>query len=325
MHMTCSPLHLRKESVLRSQVSRFAVVLVLALCSPLLAGDAPGLQKISDHVYGYVDIKNAAPATGFGANGSLVVGRDAALVIDTLVSAKEGDRFLSDIRKITDKPVKYVVNTHYHLDHAWGNSQFARQGAVVISHDNTRKAMPQAAQALAHPEQFGLTPKDLEGTTLQGQAITFADSLTIDLGDVTVELRYPGPTHTDDSIMAYVPQDKVLFLGDMLFTGYHPFLAEGDIVHWQEVLTGLEQTPAEKIVPGHGPVSNKADLQNMKTYLREFDAQAKALCAGKKAEDAPTIAQELMKRLPQQRRTELPALVEMNLRAKYLAQPEAKK
>ncbi len=318
-------LHLRKESVLRPQVLRFAVVLVLALCSPLLAGDAQSLQKISDHVYGYVDIKNASPATGFGANGSLVVGRDAALVIDTLISARAADRFMADIRKITDKPVKYVVNTHYHLDHAWGNSQFAKQGSVVISHDNTRKDMPQSAQALAHPEQFGLTPKDVEGTTLQAPVITFSDSLTIDLGDVTAELRYPGPTHTDDSIMAYVPQDKVLFLGDILFTRYHPFLAEGDIVHWQEVLTELENTPAQKIIPGHGPVSDKADLQDMKIYLREFDAQAKALCAGKKAEDAPTIAQELMKRLPQQQRTEMPALVEMNLRAKYLAQPEAKK
>jgi cyclase len=310
---------------LKSHALRFAVVLVLAFCLPVFGAESPGLQKISNHVYGYVDIKNAAPATGFGANASLVMGRDAALVIDTLISAKKADRFLADIRKITDKPVKYVVNTHYHLDHAWGNAQFAKQGAVVISHDNTRKAMPQSAQALAHPESFGLTPKDVEGTTLQGPTITFPDSLTIDLGDVTVELRHPGPTHTADSIMAYVPQDKVLFLGDMLFTRYHPFLGEGDIGNWQKVLIDLRETPAEKIIPGHGPVSNKADLQEMTTYLREFDAQAKALCAGKKAEDAPAIAQEMLKRLPRQQRTEMPALVEMNLRTKYLARPEAKK
>lgn len=301
------------------------VVLCLAVCSSALAIETQGLQRISDHVYAYVDTKNASPAKSFGANTGLVVGRDAALVIDTLTSAKEADRFLADIRKVTDKPVKFVVNTHYHLDHAWGNCQFAKAGAKVVAHENARAHMADSEKSLAHPEGFGLTAEDLEGTTLSGPTVTFKDSETIDLGDVTVQLRYPGPSHTNDSIIAYVPQDKVIFVGDILFTRYHAFLGEGDLTGWQQVLAELEKTPAEKIIPGHGPVSGKSDLANMKTYLSEFDSCAKALCAGKAADDAPALAQELIKQLPQQQRTEMPRLVEFNLRLKYLQQPAAKK
>jgi cyclase len=327
MNLTAFHSELTKEVTMRFKVKivPYVVVLCLAVCSSVLAADTPALQRISEHVYAYVDAKNATPATGYGANAGLVVGRDAALVIDTLTSAKDADRFLADIRKVTDKPVKYVVNTHHHFDHAWGNCQFVKVGAAVVAHQNAASHASEDVAAFAHPEQFGLTAKDLEGTTLQGPTITFTDVKTIDLGDVTVELRYPGPTHTDDSIIAYVPQDKVLFLGDILFSHYHPYVAEGDVTHWQQVLGELEQTPATKIIPGHGPVSSKADIENMKTYLREFDTQAKTLCAGKVADDAPAIAQELISRLPQQQRTELPTLVEFNLRLKYLPKAEAKK
>jgi len=311
---------------MRFKVLSCVAVLGLIVCQSVLAADAPGLQRISEHVYAYVDAKNASPAgNSFGANTGVVIGRDAVLVIDTLISAKEADRFIADIRKITDKPVKFVVNTHYHLDHAWGNCQFAKLGAAIIAHENARLHLAEVKQELAHSEDSGLTAKDLEGTELQGPTITFPDSMTVDLGNVTVELRYPGISHTNDSITAYVPEDKVLFVGDILFNRYHPYMADCDVSRWQQVLDELQTTPAVKIIPGHGPVSEKIDLENLKIYLGEFDALARTLSAGKRPEDAPVIAQELIKRLPQQDRTELPMLVEANLRLKYLPQPAEQK
>jgi len=311
---------------MRFKVLSCVLISGLIVCQSVLAGNPPGLQRISEHVYSYVDVTNASAAgNSFGANAGVVVGRDAVLVIDSLISAKEADRFIADIRKVTDKPLKYLVNTHYHLDHSWGNCQFVKAGAAVISHENARSCLPEAKEALAHPEKFGVTAKDLEGTELQGPTITFSDSMTVNLGDVTVELRYPGTTHTNDSVTAYVPEDKVLFVGDILFSRYHPFLADGDLSIWQQALGELANTPAEKIIPGHGPISGKSDLETMKIYLREFDALARTLCEGKRPEDAPAIAQELINRLPQQERTELPGLVELNLRLKYLPQPADQK
>ena len=309
---------------MRFKVFLCMVALCLAVCSSVVAGNMPALQQISEHTYAQVDTKDATPAGSFGSNAGLVVGRDAALVIDTFISAKEADGFLANIRKVTDKPLKYVVNTHHHLDHTWGNCVFAKLGAVVIAQENALAHKSEDAHTFAHPKAQGLTRKDLEGTTLQDPTITFKDSMKIDLGGVTVELTYPGPTHTDDSILVYVVQDKVLFTGDILFTHYHPYVADGDIPRWQQVVGELEQSPATKIIPGHGPVSSKADLEAMKTYLREFDTQAKALCAGKAANDAPAVAKELIARLPQQQRIELPVLVEFNLRLKYLPRPQTK-
>jgi len=302
-----------------------ALAAVLSLTALAVAADAPALQKLSDHVYAYVGINGAGPTNAFGANAGVVVGRAAALVVDTLMSAKEAEHFLADIRKVTDKPVKYVVNTHHHLDHAWGNGPFAAQGAVIIAHDHTRRDLPQTAERLAHPETSGMDPNQFVGTTLVAPTVCFNDHATVDLGDLTVELRYPGPTHTPGSILVSIPQDKVLFVGDILFAHYHPYLAEGDLPNWEKVLDELAQTDATKIVPGHGPLADKSDFADMKTYLIEFDELARELCAGKKADDAPALMAELLKKLPKQDRPELAGIIEKNLRMRYLPQPETKK
>jgi cyclase len=302
-----------------------ALTAILSLAAIAVAADAPSLQKLSDHVYAYVDTKGAGPGNAFGANAGVVIGRDAVLVVDTLMSAKEAEHFLADIHKVTNKPVKYVVNTHHHLDHAWGNGPFAAQGAVIIGHENTRRDLPQTAERLAHPEASGMDPNAFAGTTLVAPTVCFNDKATVDLGDLTVELRYPGPTHTPGSILVAIPQDKLLFVGDILFAHYHPYLAEGDFPNWTKVLDELAQSDATKIVPGHGPLADKSDFAEMKTYLIEFDRLARELCAGKQADDAPALMAELLEKLPKQDRPELAGIIEKNLRVRYLPQPGEKK
>ena len=284
---------------------------------------SPGLQKISEHVYSYLGATNPAPANSFGANAGVIVGQNAALVVDTLISAKEADRLLTDIRKVTDKPIKYVVNTHYHLDHSFGNGQFAKLGATFIAQDSARDDFAKAEAALAHPESYGLTRADLEGTTLRAPDITFSNALTIDLGGTVVQLVSYGHTHTDDSIVVLVPREKVLFTGDILFSHYHPYLAEGDLAQWGLALYELGQLPVEKIIPGHGPLSDQSDLRDLRIYLERFDALARELCAGKRAQDAPAIAREILVRLPKQNRSALAAMVAGNL-LRYLPAPDSK-
>lgn len=293
----------------------------LAMAAVAQAAESCALQRISEHIYAYVGTTNPSPANSFGSNVGLVVGSDAALVIDTRISALEAQRLLADIHKVTDKPIKYVVNTHYHLDHSFGNGEFAKLGAVILAQDHSRQNFAKAQATLAHPETHGMTAADFEGTVLHKPDVTFSDALGVDLGGVTVQLRYPGPSHTDDSIAVYIKEDKVLFTGDILFSHYHPYLVDGDLGNWTRVLFELGKVPADKIIPGHGPVSSQSDLQDMRLYIEQFDALARDLCVGKSLRDAPAIAQELLKRLPNQGRTALPGMVETNLRARYLAQP----
>ncbi len=184
-------------------------VFVMTALFATTASARQGLTKLADNVYSYVDVKNATPAESFAANAGIVVGRDGILVVDTLISAKEAKRFIGDIRKVSDKPIKYVVDTHYHLDHAFGNSEFARLGAAIISQENDRKNLAEKGEAaLKNAGNYGLTDEDMAGTVITLPTLTFTDRMTIDLGGETVELIFVAPSHTEGSALVYLPAEE---------------------------------------------------------------------------------------------------------------------
>ncbi|MBI5056663.1 MAG: MBL fold metallo-hydrolase [Nitrospirae bacterium] len=274
-----------------------------------------GLTKIAGNVYSYADVKQGSPANSFGANSGIVIGEKGILVIDTLISAKEAQSFIRDIRAVSDKPMKYVVNTHSHLDHTFGNSEFEKFGAVIISHENCKLNMEkQGEAALKNAKVYGLTDKDMEGTMIAYPALTFSDRMEIDLGNQKVELIFHGASHTNDSIMVCLPDKKIVFAGDILFTGYHPFMADGDIDGWVKVLDHISSMGDVTIIPGHGPVSGKKDIEDMKNYLISFDKKAKELAAN--SGDAAQIASEIKKSLPS--RPEGESMIPANIQMKYL-------
>ncbi len=302
-----------------------STVFVLFLCMVLLVPVATvwsghGLLKISEGVYAYANIKSGSAGNRFGANAGIVIGQDGVLVVDTLTSAREAMGFLEDIRKITDKPIRYVVNTHYHLDHAFGNCVFADLGAGIISHLNCRRQVRKIEdQALAMAASFGMDEAALEGTRIVVPNMAFEREMELDLGHQVVRMLYSGQaSHTAGSILVWVPQQKVAFAGDTLFTNFHPFMAEGDLEGWSKSLDYLSTLGAEKIIPGHGPLSGSKDVMEMKAYLTAFDRNAKNLCAAQT--DIEQIVAEMIKRLPP--RADGHFLVQANIQARYLAPPD---
>jgi glyoxylase-like metal-dependent hydrolase (beta-lactamase superfamily II) len=293
-----------------------AIIVFLSIAFSIdVAKAQEGLKKIADNVYSYVDIRNASPQNSFGANAGVVVGRDGILVIHTLISSKKARNFLEDIRTFTDKPIKYVVNSHSHLDHSFGNSEFEKQGAVIIAHQNSRKDLQLNGEStMKRARGYGLTDNDLEGTTIALPKITFSEKMEIDLGGQMVILIYPGPSHTDGSVMVYIPDKKILFAGDILFTDYHPNLVGGDIDGWIKALDYIMSLDVNTIVPGHGPMSGKKDISDMREYLITFDKKAKELCA--KSKDVEWIVSEMKKALPQRR--ELDMMIKTDILLKYM-------
>ena len=290
-------------------------MLVMTVLFATTASAGQGLTKLADNVYSYVDVKNATPAESFAANAGIVVGRDGILVVDTLISAKEAKRFISDIRKVSEKSIKYVVDTHYHLDHAFGNCEFARLGATIISQANDRKNLANKGEAsLKNAKNYGLTDADMAGTVITLPTITFTDRMTIDLGGETVELIYVAPSHTEGSTLVYLPERKILFTGDVLFTDFHPFMGDSDVAGWVKTLDFILALDVTTIIPGHGPISGKKDIKEMKEYILTFDKKARELSA--KSKDADYIAAELKKVLPV--RTLGEWMIAYNLKMKYL-------
>ncbi len=299
----------------RLMVSGIFVFVLISFFTFGQSAFAEGLTKIADNVYAYVDIKGSSPQNSFGANAGIIIGKDGIVVIDTLISAKEAQRFINDIRKISDKPIKYVVNTHYHLDHAFGNAEFEKRGAIIISHVNDDQNLRKNGEAaLKGAKEFGLTENDMEGTVLAYPALTFNDRMNLDMGDQKIELIYTGNAHTNGSIIVYLPDKKILFAGDILFTNYHPFIAEGEIKSWLKVLDYIMTMDAVTIIPGHGSISNKKDVTDMKNYLIAFDKNAKRLAA--KSKDIEYVFSEIKKVLPA--RAEGEWLIKANLQMKYL-------
>ncbi|MCX5805140.1 MAG: MBL fold metallo-hydrolase [Proteobacteria bacterium] len=289
------------------------VIVLFVLCDRAFAAEK--MTKIAENVYAYVDTKNSSKDNSFGANAGIIIGKNGIVVVDTMISAKEAKRFIRDIRTISRKPIKYVVNTHYHLDHVFGNSEFVKLGAVVIAQENDKKAMINSAgETLKNIGEYGLTAKDMEGTTPSYPVLTYGDRMTIDIGGQQIELIHARHSHTGGDTLVYLSDKKILFAGDILFTNYHPFLGEGNVEEWAKELDDIKSMDVEKIIPGHGPLSGKKDLDDMKEYIIMFDQKAKELAS--QSDDVQKIVAAIQSALPQ--RTEGKWLIGPNIQMKYL-------
>lgn len=291
-----------------------AILVVFILCGRVTAEEK--LTQVSENVYAYLD-KEGTKDDSFGANAGIIVCQDGIVVVDTLMSAKAAKRFIKDIKAVSDKPVKYVINTHYHLDHVFGNSEFVHTGAVIIAHEHDKKAMEKSAEdTLRNIGNYGLTPEDMQGTVPVYPSLTYRERMEIDMGDRKIILLHARHSHTDGDTLVYLPDSKVLFAGDLLFTDYHPFLGEGNIEEWAGALDTIMAMDIEKIIPGHGPLSGKKDLKDMKEYILAFDQKAKELVS--RSNDLKEIVSEIQEELP--RRSRGAWLIGPNIQMKYLKQ-----
>lgn len=294
--------------------------LVFFMVNSAVAQTKAELKKITESVYSYVGIPSGTPGNVFAANAGIIVGKNAVLVVDTLTSAREAKAFMEEIKKVTDKPVRYVVNTHYHLDHALGNSFFSDMGINIISHTKCRESIIAGGEkVLENPAAFGLPADFWKETRIVSPDMAFDHEMIIDLGNLLVKLLYTGiKSHTGGSIIVHVPEQNVLFTGDILFTDFHPYLGEGDLDGWESNLDAIHAMNIKNIIPGHGPLSTNKDIEDMKIYLKIFDKKATELSAVEKDVEKLTLA--MLKAVP--KRSDGDFIVTMNLKSRYLTNKE---
>jgi len=213
--------------------------------------------------------------TGKGGNIGLSVGTDGVFLIDDQF-APLTDRIKAAITRLSDKPVKFVLNTHWHPDHTGGNENLGGSGAVIIAHDNVRKRL----SVDSFIEMFNMQSSALAPAGLP--VITFNDAVTFHLNDDEIIVTHVMNAHTDGDAIVHFKHANVIHAGDTYFSGMYPFIDgntggsnEGFIKAVDQVLARADDKTV--IIPGHGPISNKQELTAYRDMLKTIIDRIRAM------------------------------------------------
>ncbi|ADB86109.1 MBL fold metallo-hydrolase [Saccharolobus islandicus] len=220
-------------------------------------------ERISDNVYAFIQPNG----DWFLSNTGVIIGKNYAIVVDSLTNEKMTKQFISEIRKVTDKPIKYLINTHEHEDHLWTNHLFPN--AITICHKNCREKVVEGTKRGSNPYEKLFSTIDFSGYKYTPQEVVIDDEMRIFIDDDEVRIAYVGYAHTISDIYVYVPNKKVVFTGDLLFSPpCTPFALMGYIQGYINTLENLANLNAEVYVPGHGEVSyDRKTLYESRDYL----------------------------------------------------------
>src|SRR5215472_16840563 len=264
--------------------TRTAVFLLCALflSSVAFAADAPDftIKKLAEGVYAAV----SPDGSKAGSNAGFIVGSNGVVVVDTFVSVAAARDLLAEIRKVTNLPIRFVINTHYHLDHTGGNAVFAEAGATIVAQRNLRGWL-----RTENLKFFGANPKPEDKARVEALVLpdeVYSDALDIYLGSRLIQVRYM-LGHTGGDSVVIVPDANVVFGGDLIWQKHLPNLIDATTSDWVKTLEKLlADHPSATFVSGHGDVASPDDVRDFHDYLVTLrDDIAKAQAAGKSGQD----------------------------------------
>ncbi|GAB2862592.1 MBL fold metallo-hydrolase [Actinocorallia aurea] len=251
---------------------------------------APRLQQVADGVHAYVQ-----PDGGWCVNNAGIVRRDGATaLVDTAATERRTLALAEAVDGLAPGGPDYVVNTHFHGDHTFGNGCF-KPRAVIVAHENCARD-----QEIAGPGLRGLWPQVEWGATpiVLPDIVYPGPAASLDGFGGALELLHPGPAHTEGDTVVWLPEDGVLFAGDIVWSGITPFCLMGSVTGSLKVLDALRALGADVVVPGHGPVGGPGLIDETGAYLTWLLEVAEAgLRAGLSPLDAARAADPGVHRL----------------------------
>jgi len=203
------------------------------------------------------------------ANAGFILTRDGVVVVDSQINPRAAGAMLRAIRKVTDKPILYLVNTHAHGDHVFADHVF-RPARGIIAHERAKVALKSRGAQLLNEYAKVVGAKEAEGAKVTLPTITFTDQMTVPIAGRTIILRYLGIGHTVGDIIVWLPNERVLFTGDLVYVNQLPWLGEGETREWLNTLARMKALPYERIVPGSGPVGDRRSVERFERYLSDL-------------------------------------------------------
>lgn len=235
---------------------RGAVIALLVIAAALIWGYRRAIElevaQVTDDVH---------VIYGMGGNVGVLSTDRGALVVDTMTFRTQGARILELAQRLAGGPVQGIVNTHYHSDHTHGNPAFPA-GTRVVATEKTLAYLKQVDADYWQGDTAGTLPNE-----------TFRNEHELEIGDKTVRLIHPGRGHTDGDLVALFVEDKVLHTGDLFFNGRYPNIdleAGGSVREWVETIDRVLQLDFDKVIPGHGPVTDREGLRAFQTFMRQL-------------------------------------------------------
>lgn len=254
-------------------LSLFASLLAQAAAYPPVSVKVEAV-KLAEHSYYVPGLSGAASHEneGFMSNAGFVVTPEGVVVFDTLGSPSLAAAMLEAIRGVTDKPIKWVVVSHYHADHYYGIQVFKEAGALVLAHRNARGVIGADAWRDRFEQRKDLlTPwisDDLQ--RFPEPDIWLSGDTDLQLGSIHLQIRFVGPAHSPEDMVMNVQEDRALYAGDLVFKGRVPFVGDADSKAWLAAMDRLIAFDPVVLVPGHGGASEQPmnDLILTRDYLK---------------------------------------------------------
>jgi cyclase len=244
-----------------------------------------GLHEVGNGLWAYL-----LPDGGWcWSNTGLIVDGDQTLLVDTLFDLPMTAEMLDTMRGSVPaaRTIEKLVNTHANADHTWGN-QLVRDAEIIASTGCAEEFdhfLPETLlELMGKSRELGtlgeflehcFSPFDIRGIELTPPTTTFSDQKTVAVGDRRVELYSVGPAHTRGDVLVFLPDEKLMFAGDILFVGGHPVIWDGPIENWRKACDKILELDPDVIVPGHGPVSGKDEVRRFRAYLDEMEHDAR--------------------------------------------------
>jgi glyoxylase-like metal-dependent hydrolase (beta-lactamase superfamily II) len=267
-------------------MNRYALALCAAatlIAGPALAQQQTDFSRVEQKV---TELGNGTyMLEGAGGNTTVIVANDGVILVDGQFAPLK-DKIKAAVAKLSNQPIKYLINTHFHGDHSGGNAPFSKDGVTVVAHENVKKR-------LAEGTVNGLTGNRTPPAAPEAlPAKTYKNSITLKLKGRSVQLKHPSPAHTDGDTYVFVKDANVLATGDIVTIGRFPnidFAVGGGIDGMIAAADSYIKLSDDrtKIVPGHGPLATKTQLREYRAMLADARSRvAKLIGEGKSEQDA---------------------------------------